>query len=60
MTENRIARNQLKGFLRLVDGERMAIAEIGKRLGEKVLGEVANIVKLNCFSMAPQTHCPQV
>ena len=45
VTENRILRNQLKGRLRLTDGERKTLAEIGKRLGKKALDEVANIVK---------------
>ena len=45
VTENRILRGQLKGRLRLADGERKALAEIGKRLGKKVLDEIANIVK---------------
>ena len=44
-TENRILRNQIKGRLRLTDGERKTLAEIGKRLGKKALEEVANIVK---------------
>ncbi len=45
VTENRILRNQLKCRLRLTDGERKTLAEIGKRLGKKALDEVANIVK---------------
>ena len=44
-TENRILLNQIKGRLRLTDGERKTLAEIGKRLGKKALEEVANIVK---------------
>ena len=44
-TENRILRAQIKGRLKLTDGERMTLAEIGKRLGKRVLEEVANIVK---------------
>lgn len=45
VTENRILRNQIKGRLRLTDGERRTLAEIGKRLGKKALTEVANIVR---------------
>ncbi len=45
MTENRILRNQIKGRMRLSDGERKALAEIGQQLGKKALEEVANIVK---------------
>ena len=45
VTENRILRNQLKGRVRLSDGERKALAEIGHRLGKQALQEVAQIVK---------------
>jgi transposase InsO family protein len=45
VTENRILRDQLKGRLRLSDGERKALAEIGQKLGKKALAEVATIVK---------------
>ena len=45
VTENRVLRAQIKGRLRLTDGERATLAEIGKKLGKKALEEVANIVK---------------
>ena len=45
VAENQILRKQIKGRLRLSDGERRVLAEIGKRLGKKVLAEVANVVK---------------
>lgn len=45
VAENRILRNQIKYRLRLTDGERKTLAEIGKRLGKKALNELANIVK---------------
>jgi putative transposase len=45
VTENRILRAQLKGCVRLNDGERKALAEIGQKLGKKVLEDVAKIVK---------------
>src|SRR6195256_3027161 len=45
VTENRILRNQLKGRVRLSDGERKALAEIGQKLGKQALAEVAKIVK---------------
>jgi hypothetical protein len=45
VTENRILRNQLKGRLRLSDGERKALADIGQKLGKQALKEVATIVK---------------
>ena len=37
VTENRILRDQLKGRVRLSDGERKALAEIGQKLGQKAL-----------------------
>src|SRR5881397_1714633 len=43
--ENRILRGQIKGRLRLSDGERKALAEIGQKLGKRALREVAHIVK---------------
>ena len=45
VTENRILRNQLTGRVRLTDGERKALAEIGQKLGKKALEAVAQIVK---------------
>ncbi len=45
VTENRVLRGQIKGRLKLTDGERTSLAEIGKRLGKKALEEVASIVK---------------
>ena len=43
--ENRILRAKLPSRLRLGDPERATLAEIGKRLGRKALGEVACIAK---------------
>src|ERR1700681_3644971 len=40
--ENRILRGQLKGRLRFSDAERAKLGEIGRRLGRKALGAVAN------------------
>src|SRR5262245_31668970 len=45
VTENRILRDQLKGRIRLRDGERQALAEIGYRRGKQALQDVATIVK---------------
>jgi putative transposase len=45
VTENRILRHQLKGRVRLSDGERKTLAEIGYRLGKQALEDVATIVK---------------
>jgi len=43
--ENRIIKAQLKGRLRLSDAERVALGEIGRRLGRKALAEVATIAR---------------
>jgi len=45
VTENRILRSQIMGRVRLTDGERKTLAEIGQKLGKKALAEVAKIVK---------------
>src|ERR671922_1398709 len=45
VTENRILRNQIPGRVRLTDGERKTLAEIGHKLGKQALQEVATIVK---------------
>ena len=42
--ENRILRHQITGRVRLSDGERTTLAEIGKRLSKQALAEVASIV----------------
>ena len=44
VTENRILRQQITGCVRLSDGERKTLAEIGKRLSKQALAEVANII----------------
>ena len=43
--ENRILKAQLKGRLKLSDAERATLAEIGHRLGRRILGEVANVAR---------------
>jgi putative transposase len=45
VTEHRILRNQITGRIRLRDGERKALADIGQKLGKPALQEVATIVK---------------
>jgi hypothetical protein len=45
VTENRILRRQITGRVRLNDGERKTLAELGKQLGRQALAEVATIVK---------------
>jgi transposase len=45
VTENRILRNQIRGRIRLSDGERKTLAVIAQKLGKQALKEVAKIVK---------------
>ena len=45
VTENRLLRHQIKGRVRLSDGERKTLAEMGQKLGKQALKEVATIVK---------------
>jgi transposase InsO family protein len=45
VTENRILRHQIPGRVRLSDGERKTLAEMGQKLGKQALQEVATIVK---------------
>jgi putative transposase len=45
VAENRMLRQQITGRLRLRDGERKTLAEIGKKLGRQALAEVVTIVK---------------
>src|SRR5262245_7597424 len=45
VAENRILRKQFTGRVRLSDGERKTLAEIGKKLGKRALQEVATIVR---------------
>src|SRR5437879_3048747 len=44
VTENRILRNQVTSRMRLTDGERKALADIGQKLGKQALKDVATIV----------------
>ena len=45
VTENRLLRTQTKGRLRLSDGERKTLAEIGKQLNKQAPEDVASIVE---------------
>jgi len=45
VTENRMLRHQIKGRVRLSDGERKTLAEIGQKLDKQALKDVATIVK---------------
>lgn len=40
-----LLRNQITERMRLADGERTALVELAKRLGEKALAEVVSLVK---------------
>ncbi len=51
--ENRILRAQVKGRLKLTDGERATLGEIAHRLSRKALEDVAN-------AAMPDTCAPQV
>src|SRR4029434_65655 len=44
VTENRMLRHQIQGRMRLSNGERKALAEIGQKLGKHALEAVATIV----------------
>ena len=60
VAENRVLRNQLQGRLRLTDGERRSLAEIGKRLGKQALDKVASIVNPDTGPrLAPEASCPK-
>ena len=45
VTENRMLRHQIKGRIRLRDGECKTLAELGQKLGKQALAEVATLVK---------------
>jgi len=45
VAENRILRRQITGRVWLIDSERNTLSELGQRLGEKALKDIASIVK---------------
>ncbi len=45
VTQTQTLRSQIKGSIRLRDGERKTLAEIGEKLGKQALQEAAKIVK---------------
>ncbi|HEY5865180.1 MAG TPA: hypothetical protein VI542_06450 [Candidatus Tectomicrobia bacterium] len=45
VTENRILRQQIMGRVPLSDGDRLALAELGQKLGRKTLKEIATVAK---------------
>jgi len=51
--ENRILRNQIKGHMRLSDGERKTMADMRKKLGKQAPAEVASIVTPNTIRLLP-------
>src|ERR1039457_5626734 len=60
MEENRIMKAHLKSPLCLTDAERRALAEIGHRLGNKRLKEVAYLAKPDTILGCIQTRTPGV
>jgi len=59
VTENCMLRNQSKGCVRLSDGERKTLAEIGQKLGKQALTEVATIVTPDTILAWPRTLVAQ-
>ena len=59
VTENRMLRNQIKGRVRLSDGERKALAEIGQKLGKQALEEVARSSSPRRFSAGTANSSPK-
>src|SRR5215831_7983825 len=45
LAENRLLRHQVRGRLRLTDGDRKELAAIGQQLGRKALAEIATVAK---------------
>ena len=45
--ENRILRQQINGRVQLTDGDRRTLAELGQKLGRKVLAEIATVATPN-------------
>ncbi len=60
LAENRILRQQMKGRVRLSDGEHQTLAAIGKQLGKQALAEIATIVRPDTMPSpsAQATRCP--
>jgi len=59
VTENRMLRRQFKGRVRLRDGERKTLAELGQKLGKQALQEVATIVNPTPFLPGPAGSSPR-
>ena len=54
VTENRILRSQITGRVRLTDGERTTLAEIGQKLEKQALADVASLVTPD--TIQPRIH----
>ena len=60
VTENRILRQQMMGRVPLSDGDRLALAELGQKLGRKALKEIATIAQAGHHPrLAPQAQRTQ-
>jgi len=58
--ENRVLKNQVKGRrLRLNDDQRRRLAAKGRRLGRRVLRQVATIVTPSCPKSRSAGSCPR-
>ena len=51
--DNKILRSQINGRLRFTDAQRITLAMLGKKLGQKLLKEIASIV-------TPETHTGEI
>ena len=61
VTENRILRNQITGRMRLRDGERKTLADIGQKLGKQgARGSGHDRQTRHHSRLAPQTGRPEV
>jgi hypothetical protein len=58
--ENRILRTRLPVRLRLSNPERITLAEIAKRLGRKLLGEIACVAKPDTPGVVSETDRTEV
>jgi hypothetical protein len=56
VTENRLLRQQLKGRVRLTDGERKTLAEIGQQLGKQALKASSQHCPCTALTSASKQH----
>src|SRR6266581_4181117 len=57
--ENRILRTQITSRVRLTHGDRRALAELGQKLGRKVLEEIATVATPNTMLAWPRKFVDQ-